>query len=693
MLLKYHIIRKCIFFSLLLFTLTIPVKAVSNIKSQVKELIAEAGNADDDETRLEFLTKLSHLPGLEEQLKTDTDHLISEINRWLNGKSLSYFGITILKKGDYDFGIDKNSLLYPITNIYRARMLLWVTLEYGGYWREGKVRRKRLDLIRDIFEEAKKVFPENRLIRMYLGEPIPPQKQYLPAVGAPEWAIYQREGIERLADIIEWWIDNRLQENGEYGGDWDDDCEMWRWWVPVLIAFDDPKITEAQAIFSNGLLTQEKMKLGFTKHVYDVQHTAEPSADALTPMMHVDPDNQQWSQRALRLAGLMESFWTGKNERDFLQFKSTYFGVDSISLDPKKACDTVYHPRTVQPTLLYWQRTGDKRLEKLFTAWMDTWVDAAARAERGKPAGIIPSAIHWPDGKIGGLGKNWWKPENHQPHSSLYVWPSAMPMITNILLLTHYITRNPKYLEPIWSMAKIRLDYLQNPPEQSPAPGSKAWCGSKLGSISSVIAKYVLLDGATEFNQLIETDADPYISYRFSGEQQPLITALRNNAEALRINFAGYTSEVRYTDRVLRFPAIFCENGMYPLPIETIRQPNTGLLYSTLTGDPGNAGYFPINAVRWLTPPRDIAALMTETGRDRFRAELFHFGDKPRQMSAELYLLEPGEYTFTVYSEGINTDKEKTFKRITVSDKKTNVTFLLLPKKLCILEIRRVDRD
>ena len=33
---------------------------------------------------------------------------------------------------------------------------------------------------------------------------------------------------------------------------------------------------------------------------------------------------------------------------------------------------------------------------------MDTWVDAAERAERGKPAGIIPSAIHWPDGQAGG---------------------------------------------------------------------------------------------------------------------------------------------------------------------------------------------------------------------------------------------------------------------------------------------------
>jgi hypothetical protein len=613
---------------------------------RITDLINKAGNADDDETRLELLLELSELPDLEEQLKADTDRLIVEIKRWLYGKSLAYFGQSVLKTKDYDFGIQKTSPLYPITNIYRARMIFWVTLEYGRYWKNPKIRRERFDMVRSLLEEVKEAFPENRLVSMYLGEPIPSYKHYTLA-NAPEWAVYQREGIECLADIIEWWIDHRQQKNGEYGGDWDDDCEMWRWWVPVLIAFDDPKITKAQSIFSNGLLNLEKMQSGYTDHVYDVQHTAEPSADVLTPMMHIDPENEEWNQRTLRLGELMKSFWSGINDRGYLQFKSTYFSADSISPDPKKACDTVYHPRTVQPTLLYWQRTGDERRKKLFTAWMDTWVDAAARAERGKPAGIIPSAIHWPDGQIGGLGENWWNPENHSPDSPLYVWPSAMSMMLNTLLLTNHMTQDPKYLEPIWSMAKIRLEYLQNPPKEPPAQGSKAWCGSKLGGLSSIIAKYMLLGGATKFEQLIKTGANPYAAFRFSGDRELLVTALRDNAEALRINFPGYTSEVRYTDRVLRFPAVFRDNGIYPSAIPTIHQPNTNLLYATLTGDPGDAGYFPINAVRWMTPPRDIAALVTETGRDRFRAEIL------------------------------------------VSDAKTPITFQLPAKTLCILEIRQ----
>ena len=76
---------------------------------------------------------------------------------------------------------------------------------------------------------------------------------------------------------------------------------------------------------------------------------------------------------------------------------------------------------------------------------MDTWVDAAARSERGKPAGIIPTAIHWPDGGIGGVGPNWWDPRNHGEYT-LYLYPSAMDLMTHTLLLTHHMTGQAKYL-------------------------------------------------------------------------------------------------------------------------------------------------------------------------------------------------------------------------------------------------------
>ncbi|MBN1506318.1 MAG: hypothetical protein JW955_05705, partial [Sedimentisphaerales bacterium] len=426
----------------------------------------------------------------------------------------------------------------------------------------------------------------------------------------------------------------------------------------------------------------------YTTRMSDVEHTAEDSADAITPMMHIDPDNPDWSKRALRLAELMQTLWTGRNERGFLQFKSTYFTAERLDLAPARACDTVYHPRVVQPTLLYWQRTGDPALTKLFSTWMDTWVDAAGRAERGKPAGIIPTAIHWPDGRIGGLDPNWWDPRNHGEHT-LYLFPSAMSMMIHTLLLTYQMTGDEKYLQPIRSMAEIRLEYLESSSKQPEAPGTEAWCAARLGCVTDAAAKYRFLTGGRDFDALVTREKSPYMRYRLDGDPEALAKALMENAGALRVNFPGYTSEVRYTDRVLRFPTLFGPDGITKKAVPAIRVPNPALLYSSATGDPGTAEYFPLDAVRWLTPPREIAVLVSEGDKKELRADLFHFGPDDRTMGAEFYLLEPGIYKLALAAAGgASTEpiQEHTFH---VTGRRSRVSFTLPPCRLCHLRVQR----
>ena len=132
-------------------------------------------------------------------------------------------------------------------------------------------------------------------------------------------------------------------------------------------------------------------KEDFTPEVASAPAPSGPGAtDGPWPCYRADAWRSGSTSQAVAVE--LETLWTARNERGQLQFKSTYFSVDRVDAGAQRACDTVYHPRAVQPALLYWQRTGDERLGKLFAAWMDTWVDAAARAERGKPAGILPSA-------------------------------------------------------------------------------------------------------------------------------------------------------------------------------------------------------------------------------------------------------------------------------------------------------------
>ena len=651
----------------------------------VDALIRQAGNADDDAQRLVLLQQLQKRPDLDPQLRAEVDQMVALVDRWLHDPSLyRWFDKPIRNKLDYDFGVRETSPLYPLAQFYRGRMLVWVTNEYGNIIGYPEPRRRFFDKAVADFRAAHQAFPQNRIVAMYLGTPIPAETKYQADPEAPAWANLQREGLERLADVIHWWIDHRLQKDGQYGGGWDDDCEMWRHWVSAMIAFEDPKITQAQAFFSQALLAQPYMAGGYTSRVYDVEHTAEPSKDTITPMMHLAPDDPQWQARAARIGELMETLWTGRNERGFLQFKSTYFSADKVDPNPQRACDTPYSVVAVEPVLLLWQRTADARLTRLFSAWMDMWVDATARAESGKPAGVIPAAVHWPDGAAHGPGEDWWDPQHHN-EPRLYQWPSAVSLLCDTLLLTWHMTGDEKYLRPLRSMAAIRMQVLKKRPK-SPQPGSEAWCGTKMTFLAPTLARYKLLTGSTEFDPLLAKDYAALEMGDSQGSRRELASALERTIDALRINFPGYTSEVRFTDRVFTFPRLFGPDMLFAEPIKACSQrPSLDLLYAMATGDRGNFEFFPLNAVRWLTLPRQIAALVTRSSRDGLTAELLHFGDQSRAMQAELYLLAPGAYTASL-SDATGKPVQSA-QRFTVSGPRTRIQLELPPRKLCTLRI------
>lgn len=660
------------------------VGAAESATDRYQPFIQAAGNAEDD------LVRLAHLRKLADQVERDgtelagLDRLIAFVERWTNpAERLEFFSGQISRTQDYDLGIGEDSPLAPIAKLYVARMLVWVNLEYSDIYPYPEKRAQFLGKARRLFEEVRMEFPENRVIPMYLGQALPPEHVLGIPAGAPGWAVAQREGLERLTDVIDWWIDHRLRPNGEYGGGWGDDCEMWRHWAPILIGFDYPKANWAQAYHSERLLAQPHLAGGYHNRLMDVEHTSEDISDGLTPMMHIAPDNPEWAERALRLVELAETLWMGRNERGFLQFKSTYFTASDVDLQPARAVDTVYHPRALQPALLYWQRTGDPRVGRLVTDWMRTWVDAAAREERGKPAGMIPTALHWPDGGIGGVGSNWWLPENYE--TPLYDFPSAMALMVNTLLQTYHQTGDESFLEPIKSMAAARLEWSRAR-IANPEPGSKMWAAANLDQLIGVLAKYSLLTGDTQFDEILrQEEGSPYAQFLINKDWSVITGGLQQLAQVLRVNFPSYTSEVRYTDRLFRFPILYQPEWMLedgaPEPLLMIEAGvmamglnRVHLLYNTVTGDPGDPLYFPMNAVRWHTPPRNIAAMVTESTPRKIESRLYHFGQDARTLECEFFLLAPGDYQYSLVDVRTGAAASRGTIRITEDNRRLTLT-------------------
>jgi hypothetical protein len=253
------------------------------------------------------------------------------------------------------------------------------------------------------------------------------------------------------------------------------------------------------------------------------------------------------------------------------------------------------------------------------------------------------------------------------------------------------MTGDEKYLKPLRSMGALRLAWIKNRPKETPQPGSPMWCARKMGFLAGTLAKYRLLTGSHEFDELLEHDYVTLAVEESDVERTSLTEALHRSVLAMRVNVPAFTSEVRFTDRVFAFPRMFRNDMMFAETVAANSQsPNPPLLYTTATGDRGQFAIFPLNAVRWLTPPREIAALVTRSGRDRFSAQLFHFGSEKRSMSAEFYLLQPGRYRMQIGPRDGEPDSPSDVPppiEFTVTGPRTKVAFELPPRKLCVLRI------
>jgi hypothetical protein len=74
---------------------------------------------------------------------------------------------------------------------------------------------------------------------------------------------------------------------------------------------------------------------------------------------------------------------------------------------------------------------------------------------------------------------------------------------------------------------------------------------------------------------------------------------------------------------------------------------------------------------------------VTSTGPQRLEAELFHFGRAARPMGAELYLLQPGPYRWTL-AAGQKLLQEGT---LTVSGPRAQIRFELPSRQACRLTL------
>ena len=655
------------------------------------QLIQTIGNTNGEKERALLLEKIlqdsdlvSTQKEMFEKLFFISDHWANGFEKYANPGSEGNEGsgflcgfLSVCKIDRFYFPkVDELDPFFPLIAFYRARMLLSHLIQNGEISMVTENREMYIKESVRLFKVAYQTFPENKLIRAYLGDYEPWTEEIETNSKAPVWANYQRTVLEKLAGLVHWWVDNRQISDGQFGGGWGDDVEMWRSWIPVLFAFEDKMAVKSQEKLFEGLYALSKMKQGFTTSMNDVEHTSEEYADPLTCMLNLQPENPVWEKRALKVLDLIENLWTGVNERGQLQFKSTWFNVNKVDLNEKRACDSPYHTRVVQPQMLLWLRTGNERIERFVTSWLTTWVNATFTEECGKPMGIVPAAIHWPDGKPVGTGKNWWQPENY--HTPLYDYPSQQEMMYECFLQAYHITKDDFFLKPIQFVAKKRLKGMGDEDMGKYQPGSLEWCLSALKkSLPGILIKYRLITGDISFDSILRKDADGYDRFVLDNNIENLTQSLNRLKDSLSLPREFFTTEVRWTDRLFAFTGKYF-NYILKDPVPLF---NAGFLFSSLTGSIGNFKILPVFGVKWLTSPNEIAILTKTNEKQKFEAQLFHFGENYRKMGGCFYNLDNGKYRITLNGKKIL--------EANISESNRTIEFTLPPQELSKLKIEK----
>ena len=73
-----------------------------------------------------------------------------------------------------------------------------------------------------------------------------------------------------------------------------------------------------------------------------------------------------------------------------------------------------------------------------------------------------------------------------------------------------------------------------------------------------------------------------------------------------------------------------------------------------------------------------------------FRRGVVYFGKAARSMSAELYLLAPGAYTWSLVNKAPDDERRTSATGVlSVRSRRTRVRFEIPPRELCFLNVRR----
>jgi hypothetical protein len=266
------------------------------------------------------------------------------------------------------------------------------------------------------------------------GEPIttvPPTPK-----GVPAWAWLQTQDLKLVRTFIDWWIDHRQADFGDFGGGISDDDDLTEQWPPLALMGDEPdKIRRSLDSLADAVDRNHMITNGLGTILTDQLHSYEEGINARSEDAYLADGNPKVIERLMDTARGYASI-TGPVGNGHIHVLSSLFSGTNVVRESVWAWSKPYSYLILHPGILLAEYNGNPAMKKLILALADSYLAHGKKNEKGET--VFPEDINsLTDEDRGALG----------PGSNGVVGP------IELMWTAYHWTGDAKYLAPIASVA------------------------------------------------------------------------------------------------------------------------------------------------------------------------------------------------------------------------------------------------
>jgi len=587
-----------------------------------------------------------------------------------------------------------------------------------------------------ILKKLEHRFPDNRYVRYYLDWKWQPYGDgthrddwymvdyFAKSEGSPEWARELQAVYANLVVWAEWWIRFKQNPDGSIGGGWGDDVELVGQlaYTGYISKGASELSTDGARRLVEGVWNHSEVdpEIGYCLPMADAEHSAEWTGNTLGLIMQIDYGNPTWIERSMMTGKLIRDLWTDYNNNHYRHFRANYFGAAQVGTGDR-ANDSFINYRAVKPASAVLAYNRNPTIARLFTELADAWVADALSTERGKPRGVIPAEVSFPDSVLGGINSPNWYTASHAEGTANADWAQQpyKGYIHDLLMTVYRETGNVNYLEPLkleyelaerhgtlpnmklgtrfgsppWHrpnapnsnrpdtrdglhvvLERWQPKYLKDKPEETDRsktapvpeaqaePGSELWVAQNLKAVDRWLVARRMIEGRNGEleNDLSKAEIVDYMSFA---------------REMMKMHWPLATTEASATDRV--------------------HSPGLSWMFFSYTGGSfGGAGFRA--ALTYEDTAKAFAAAVLAHDPQGFRLLYHSMAPEPREIGIIPWELEPGGSYVLVYGPDENEDEvmdSVTERRDFVfAQTATPIRLSVEPRTTYVVEVEQTER-